>query len=81
MSLFLMRKNQKAEKELEDTNVLIRTRRKNNTMSEREKDRQHNVRKRKGQTTIYKTLNRKLKIEQHEPRLKLEVNACVPGGR
>ena len=32
------------------------------------KDRQHNDHKRiKGQTTIYKTLHRKLKIEQHEP--------------
>ena len=36
------------------------------------KDRQHNGQKKKekgtGQTTIYKTLHRKLKIEQHEPR-------------
>jgi hypothetical protein len=33
-----------------------------------EKDRQHNGQKMtKGQTTIYKALHRKLKIEQHEP--------------
>jgi len=33
------------------------------------KDRQHNGRKKrtKGQTTIYKTLHRKVKIEQHKP--------------
>ena len=31
----------------------------------------------KGQTTIYKTLRRKLKIEQHEPQEKPGVN---PGG-
>ena len=30
------------------------------------KDRQHNGQKKKGQTTIYKTLHKKLKIEQHE---------------
>jgi hypothetical protein len=30
----------------------------------------------KQQTTIYKTLHRKLKIEQHEPHLKPEVNWC-----
>ena len=28
----------------------------------------------KGQTTIYKALHRKLKIDQHEPYSKLEVN-------
>ena len=43
MSLFLMRKNQKAEKELEDTNVIMRTRRTDNTMSEREKDKQRST--------------------------------------
>jgi hypothetical protein len=33
------------------------------------KDRQHNGQKKidKGQTTIYKTLHRKLKTEQHKP--------------
>jgi hypothetical protein len=31
------------------------------------KDRQHKRSKEKGQTTIYKTLHRKLKIEQHKP--------------
>jgi hypothetical protein len=28
------------------------------------------MRKKKGQTVIYKTIHRKLKIEQHEPTLK-----------
>jgi hypothetical protein len=46
-------------------------------MAKRQKDRQHNGQKtegqttqwpkEKGKTTIYKTLHRKLKIEQHEP--------------
>ena len=31
--------------------------------------------KAKGQTTIYKTLHRKQKIEQHEPHQQSEVNA------
>jgi hypothetical protein len=31
------------------------------------KDRQHNGQMKKGQTTIYKTLHIKLKLEQHEP--------------
>jgi hypothetical protein len=30
---------------------------------------------RKGQTTIYKTLHRKLETEQHEPHLKVAVNS------
>jgi hypothetical protein len=30
-------------------------------------DRQYNGQKEKGQTMIYKTLHRKLKIKQHEP--------------
>ena len=36
--------------------------------------------KEKGQTTIYKTLHRTLKIEQHEPHLKLGVNPDAPEG-
>ena len=31
------------------------------------KNRQYNDQEKKGQTTIYKTPHRKLKIEQHEP--------------
>jgi len=34
----------------------------------------------KGQTMIYKTLHRKLKIEQREPHLKPRVNSGAPGG-
>ena len=34
----------------------------------------------KGQTTIYKTLHRKPKIEQHEPHQKLRENQGVPDG-
>jgi hypothetical protein len=43
-------------------------------MSKSKTDSQHNGQKKrtKEQTTIYKTLHRKLKIEQHEPHLKLE---------
>jgi hypothetical protein len=40
--------------------------------------------KRKGEkkqkTTIYKTLHRKLKIEQHEPNYKPGVNSGAPEG-
>jgi hypothetical protein len=32
------------------------------------------------QTMIYKTLQRKLKIEQHESHQKLRVNSCAPEG-
>jgi hypothetical protein len=32
-----------------------------------EKDRQHNIKKKKGQSTIYNALHRKLKLEQHVP--------------
>ena len=35
---------------------------------------------RKGQATIYKTLHRKLKIEQHEHHLKSGVNSGAPEG-
>jgi hypothetical protein len=35
----------------------------------------------KGQTIIYKTLHRKLKIEQHEFRKNLGVNSDVPEGQ
>ena len=50
------------QEKIEDTKVVIRS-------CKTKKDRQHNgQRKRtKEQTTIYKTLHRKLKIEQHEP--------------
>ena len=34
------------------------------------KDRQHNGQQKKGQTAIYKTLHRKLNIDQHEPHNK-----------
>jgi hypothetical protein len=34
----------------------------------------------KGQITIYKTLHKKPKIEEHEPHLKPVMNACAPGG-
>jgi len=33
-----------------------------------------------GQTTIYKALHRKLKIGQHEPHYKPEINSCPPEG-
>ena len=35
---------------------------------------------RKGQTTIYNTLHRKLKLEQREPHLKPGVNSMCSGG-
>jgi len=38
--------------------------------SRNSKDRQHHGQKKKRQTTIYKALHRKLKIEQHEQHLK-----------
>ena len=44
--------------EFEDTKGIIKIR--------KLKDRQHNNQMKKGQTTIYKILHRKLKIEQHE---------------
>jgi hypothetical protein len=34
--------------------------------------------RKKEQTAIYKTLHRKLKIEQHEPHYKLGMNSCAP---
>jgi len=34
----------------------------------------------KGQTTIYKTLHRKLMIEQHGPHLYPGMNSVAPGG-
>ena len=43
-----------------------------------QKDRQWQ--KEKGQTTIHKTLHRKLKIEQHEPHLKPRVDTGAPEG-
>jgi hypothetical protein len=47
------------QEELEDTKGVIRIR--------KSKDRRNNDQKETGQTTIYKTLQRKLKIEQHKP--------------
>jgi hypothetical protein len=46
------------------------------------KDRQHNAQKKKDktQTSIYKTLHRKLKIEQYELHLKPRVNSGPPEG-
>ena len=38
-------------------------------------DRQYNGQKKKGQTTIYKTLHRKLMITQHEPHSRHGVNS------
>jgi hypothetical protein len=51
------------------TDKTMAKRRTDNTMAKRQKDRQHNghEKKDKGQTTIYKTLHIKLKIEQHDP--------------
>jgi hypothetical protein len=45
--------------ELEDTKGVIR-------ICKSKKNIQHNDQKKKGQTTIYKAVHRKLKIEQHE---------------
>jgi hypothetical protein len=46
------------------------------------RDRQCNSQqKEKEQTTIYKTLHRKLKIERHEPHLKPGVNSGAPEGK
>ena len=47
----------------EDTKWLIRSRKSKRSLS----NRQHNDQKKKIQTTIYKTLHRKIKIEQHKP--------------
>ena len=50
------------------TNNTMAKRKRQTTQWPNEKDRQHNGQKMtKGQTTIYKALHRKLKIEQHEP--------------
>jgi len=38
------------------------------------------TKKTKGQTITYKTLNRKLNIEQHEPHLKPRVISGAPEG-
>jgi len=48
------------KEEFEDTKEIIRIRKS-------KKDRQHNGQTKKEQTMIYKTIHRKLKIEQHEP--------------
>jgi len=55
----LEKKNFVDREKFEDTKGVFRSR--------NSKDRQHNGKKKKGQTTIYKTLHSKLKIEQHEP--------------
>ena len=47
-------------RKFEDTKEVIRSRKS-------KKDRQDKRKRIKGQTTIYKALHRKLKIEQHEP--------------
>jgi len=47
------------EEEFKDTNEVIRIR--------QSKDRQHNGQKKKDQPSIYKTLHRTLKIDQHKP--------------
>ena len=47
-------------RKVEDTKGVIRSRKS-------KKETQHNGQKKKGQATIYKTLHRKLKIEQKEP--------------
>jgi len=48
------------QEEFEDTKGVIKIRK-------LKKDRQHNDQKKKGQTRIYKTLHKKLKIQQHKP--------------
>jgi hypothetical protein len=53
----------------EDTKAIVR--------SHKLKNRQYNSKKRKRQTMVSKTLHRKLKIEQHEPLLKLVVYSGV----
>ena len=42
------------------------------------KDRQHNGQRTTGQTTIYKTLQRKLKTELHELHKRPGVNSSAP---
>ena len=59
-------------KKFEDTKDVIRSR--------ISKNRQIQWQKEKGQTMIYKTLHRKLRIEQHEPQYKAGVNSGVPEG-
>ena len=54
----------------EDTKKAIR--RTDNTMAKRKRT--------KGQTTIYETLHRKLKIEQHKPHEKPRLNPGAPEG-
>ena len=62
LMLSLQWQKQTVIEEFEDTKGVIRIR-----ISK--KNRQHNAKRKstKGQTTIYKTLHRKLKIDQHEP--------------
>jgi len=64
------------EEKFEDTKGVIR--------SCKLKDRQHNDQtktKIKRQTTIYKILHRKIKIEQHESQQQSVVNSCTLEGK
>jgi len=54
----------------EDTKGVIRSHKSKKTQLPKEK----------GQTMIFKTLNGKLKIEQHEPHYKPGMNTCAPEG-
>jgi hypothetical protein len=60
---------------LEDTKGVIRIRlsKKYNTMAKRKRT--------KGQTTIYKTVHRKLKMEQHEPTKNRGLTPVLPKGK
>ena len=60
---------------LEDTKEVIRIRisKKYNTMTKRKRT--------KGQTTIYKTLHRKLKMEQHEPTKNRGLTSVLSKGK
>jgi hypothetical protein len=53
----------------------------NRSLKSKKKRKYNDQRKmRKGQTMIYKTLHRKLEIEQHEPYLKATVNPGASEG-
>jgi hypothetical protein len=63
-------------------NTMTKRRRTDNTMTKRRRtDNTMNKRRRtKGQTMIYKTLHRKLKMNQHEPYEKPELTSGTPNG-
>jgi len=63
------------KKQFEETREAIRSRKSKN-------DRQYNGQKKndKSQTTIYKTLHRRLKIGKPESQQCLRVNPCAPEG-